>query len=72
MEKTVNCVAKLRDKKKRKENQRYDDETLIVQPMNDWLMKEKSNLGMEKTVNGVAKLRDKKKEKKTNAMMTKR
>ena len=59
--------------KKRKENQRYDDETLIVQPMNDWLMKEKSNLGMEKTVNCVAKLRDKKrKEKKTNAMMTKR
>ena len=33
MEKTVNCVAKLRDKKERKENQRYDDETLIVQPM---------------------------------------
>ena len=46
--------------KKKKENQRYDDETLIVQPMNDWLMKEKSNLGIEKTVNGVAKLRDKK------------
>ena len=63
MEKTVNCVAKLRDKKK-KRNQRYDDETLIVQPMNDWLMKEKSNLGMEKTVNGVAKLRDKKRKRK--------
>ena len=34
--------------KKRKENQRYDDETLVVQPMNDWLMKEKVTLGWRK------------------------